>query len=159
MQFSNIITLNRVACNVESASKKRALEIISELICTDSADLSQGEVFESLIAREKLGSTGLGKGIAIPHGRLKSGDQTIAAFLQLAEGVDFDAPDGEPVDLLCALLVPPESTDEHLEVLASLSKMFRKPELREKLRNSHDPQQIYTMLIQSSSDNQRENNS
>lgn len=148
MQIANIISVERIACDVEMASKKRALEQLSELICVDSPSLNQNEVFESLIAREKLGSTGLGKGIAIPHGRLKSGDKTIAAFLQLSKGIDYDAPDGQPVDLLCALLVPPESTDEHLEVLAKLSEMFRQPELRERLRNCHDPEQIIAILTQ-----------
>lgn len=149
MLIKNILSSNRVACGVETASKKRALEIIAELICVDSPSLNQNEVFESLIAREKLGSTGLGKGIAIPHGRLKSGDSTIAAFIQLSSGVDFDAPDNEPVDLLCALMVPPESTDEHLQVLAHLSEMFRQAELRDDLRKAEKPDQIVKILTQS----------
>ena len=146
MKFANLITSNRVACNVDTASKKRALELISHLIGDDTPDLNPNEIFDSLIARERLGSTGLGKGIAIPHGRLKSGHKTIAAFIQLTHGVDFDAPDGQPVDLLCALLVPPECTDEHLNVLASLSEMFRKSELRDLLRNTHEPEELYEIL-------------
>jgi len=151
MKLANIITVDRVACDVDTASKKRALEHLSQLISTDAPDLNPNDIFESLVARERLGSTGLGKGIAIPHGRLKSGNQTIAAFIQLAKGVDFDAPDGQPVDLMCGLLVPPECSDEHLEVLATLSEMFRSSELRDKLRDSHNPEIIYGLLAEWSS--------
>jgi len=151
MKLANLITIDRVACDVDTASKKRALEHLSHLISNNSPELNPNEVFESLVARERLGSTGLGKGIAIPHGRLKSGNKTIAAFIQLVNGVDFDAPDGEPVDLLCALLVPPECSDEHLEVLALLSEMFRNPELRDRLRNTHSPAEIYDLLANWSS--------
>ena len=151
MKLANLITVDRVACDVDTASKKRALEHLSQLISQDSPELNPNDVFESLIARERLGSTGLGKGIAIPHGRLKSGDQTIAAFIQLVNGVDYDAPDGQPVDLLCALLVPPECSDEHLKVLALLSEMFRNPELRERLRSTHSPEVIYGLLANWSS--------
>lgn len=159
MQFANIITLNRIECNVAASSKKRTLEHISHLISNELADVDQNEIFDSLIAREKLGSTGLGKGIAIPHGRLKSANKTVAAFVQLEKGIDFDAPDGEPVDLLCALLVPPECSDEHLQVLALLSEMFSRPDIREKLRATHDPATIHSILTQFSSEENRELNS
>ncbi|MDX1812486.1 MAG: PTS sugar transporter subunit IIA [Gammaproteobacteria bacterium] len=150
MQLAELISVERIACGVDTASKKRALEHISELICTAAPTLNPTEVFESLIAREKLGSTGLGKGVAIPHGRLKSGEDTIVAFLQLSKGVDFDSPDGQPVDLLCALMVPPESTDEHLQILAQLSEIFRQADLREKLREAKNPQELCGILVQSS---------
>lgn len=136
MHLDSLLNPEHIACRVHSASKKRALEELSGLIVKGEPDLNQNEVFECLIARERLGSTGLGKGVAIPHGRLKAGDKTIAAFVQLAEGVDYDAPDGQPVDLLCALLVPPESTEEHLETLAQLTEMFRDENLREALRRA-----------------------
>ena len=158
MQLSEIISVNRIECNVVAASKKRTLERISHLISGELTDVDQNEIFDSLIAREKLGSTGLGKGIAIPHGRLKSTEQTVAAFVQLEKGIDFDAPDGEPVDLLCALMVPPDCSDEHLQVLALLSEMFSKPELREKLRAAHDPATIYSILSKFSSEENRELN-
>ena len=152
MQLSELLEPDRVACGVTSASKKRAIEELSELIARGESGVSQTEVFESLIARERLGSTGLGRGIAIPHGRLKHGDKTIAAFVQLSSGVDFDAPDGQPVDLLCALLVPPESTDEHLQVLAMLTEMFSQPELREKLRHAKDSDELFQILASWSPD-------
>lgn len=146
MQLTEILSTDRIQCDQEMGSKKRVLENISQLICKQEPSLNSTEVFESLIAREKLGSTGLGKGIAIPHGRLKSGNSTIAAFIQLTKGVDFDAPDGQSVDLICALMVPPESNEEHLQILAQLSERFRQAELREKLRNCHNPDEIYQLL-------------
>jgi len=155
MQFADIITVERIECSVAASSKKRTLEYISHMISNTVEDIDQKEVFDSLISREKLGSTGLGKGVAIPHGRLKSTNRTIAAFLQLKEGIDFDAPDGEPVDLLCALLVPPDCSDEHLQVLALLSEMFSNSELRQKIRETHEPQAIYTILTQFSSTENR----
>ena len=158
MQFENLITPNRIECNVAASSKKRTLEHLSHLISSEITDIDQHEIFESLIAREKLGSTGLGKGVAIPHGRLKSADKTIAAFVQLNQGIDFDSPDGEPVDLLCALLVPPECSDEHLQVLALLSEMFSNPDIRKKLRETHDPAMIYTIMSQFASKENRELN-
>jgi PTS system nitrogen regulatory IIA component len=146
MQLANLLDSEHVMSKVKSASKKRALEEISRLIVKGEPDLSQTDVFECLIARERLGSTGLGKGVAIPHGRLKSGNKTLAAFIQLDAGVDFDSPDGEPVDLLCALLVPQESTEEHLQILASLTEMFRNPELRDHLRQAADDEALYQAL-------------
>jgi len=147
MNFSELISINRIATNVECASKKRTLEILSQLICDDCDNINQNDVFDSLIARERLGSTALGKGIAIPHGRLKSGGgETRAAFVQLKEGIDFDAPDGAPVDLLCALSIPEECSDEHLQVLAYLSEKFSNDSVRGKLRNAQDPQEILDVL-------------
>jgi len=146
VQLSELLTPSRVACGLTAASKKRALENLSQLIVAEIPSLQQNEIFDSLIARERLGSTGLGKGVAIPHGRLKSSNETVLAFIKLDEGIDYDAPDGEKVDLLCALVVPTESTDEHLEVLAKLTEIFRSKELREKIRTTNDSDEIYKTL-------------
>ena len=146
MNFADIISVNRIAAGVECSSKKRSLELLSHLICDSANNINQNDVFDSLIARERLGSTALGKGIAIPHGRLKSGSQTLAAFIQLQEGVDFDAPDGDTVDLLCALTIPEECSDEHLQVLAFLSEIFSDDNTREKLRTANNSQDILDIL-------------
>ena len=148
MNFTDLISVTRITAGVECASKKRTLEILSHLICDEAENINQNDVFDSLIARERLGSTALGKGIAIPHGRLKSGSQTIAAFVQLKNGVDFDAPDGEVVDLLCALTVPEKCSDEHLQVLAFLSELFSDKNTREQLRNADNSQEIYNILTE-----------
>lgn len=147
MHFSDLITPQRVKCDVSASSKKRVLEQLSDLIVAGEPGLAQSEVFESLVARERLGSTGLGKGVAIPHGRLRSGKHAVIAFQSLTEGVDFDSPDGEPVDLLCALVVPAESTEEHLQILALLTEMFSDTELREKVRDTHSDQALYDLLV------------
>lgn len=146
MQLSDLLVPDRIACEIFSGSKKRALEQLSALIASNEPDINQQEVFESLLNRERLGSTGLGKGVAIPHGRLKESNKTLLAFAQLKEGIDYDAPDSEPVDLLFALLVPPESTEEHLQILAALSEMFRDDQFRQKLRQAHSSDELYQLL-------------
>lgn len=146
MRIAEILTLERVICNANLASKKAALETLSGMIAGAGANLSEQEVFDSLLSRERLGGTGLGNGIALPHGRLKNGASTIAAFIKLKHGVDYDAADHQPVDLIFALLVPEHSTEEHLQVLAQLAEMFDKPEFLAQLRNEHSSEAIYGLL-------------
>ena len=138
MQVSELLDLDRIRCNFQAASKKRVLEQLSQLIADSQTELTQAQVFDSLISRERLGSTGLGRGVAIPHGRVKSNNQTIAAVIKLQQGVDFDAVDNQPVDLVFALLVPENSTEEHLQLLAQLAQMFSDKEYVAKLRAAPD---------------------
>jgi PTS system nitrogen regulatory IIA component len=148
MQFSDIITPERVAAKVSVASKKRALETLGEMFAAQSSsDLGAHAIFDSLLARERLGTTAIDNGVAIPHGRIHDSNETIGAFLQLVDGVDCDAFDHQPVDLMFALLVPEESTEEHLQLLARLAQMFSDTELREKLRNAASSQALYDLLI------------
>jgi len=147
MNISDIISPDRVVCDFDATSKKRALEQLSDMIASDSSpNLLPKDVVESLIARERLGSTGIGYGVAIPHGRIKNTDHAIAAFAKLHEGIDFDAADNQNVDLLFALLVPEDSTNEHLQLLAQLAEMFSDEEFRTKLRATKDRQAIYNLL-------------
>jgi nitrogen PTS system EIIA component len=149
MQLSDIICPERIICQLETSSKKRALEKVSELFAQHSNNhLDAHHVFESLLARERLGSTALDHGIAIPHGRIKNSRDTVAAFVQLRTGVDCDAMDRQPVDLMFALLVPEESTEEHLQLLARLAKMFSDEALRQQLRTAEDSQSLYNTLIE-----------
>ncbi len=145
MELIDLITPERVASAAVS-SKKRALEQLSHLIVEGQEGLSEGDIFDSLIARERLGSTGLGHGVAIPHGRVKDSDKTVGAFLRLPEGIDFGAIDQQPVDLLFALLVPEHSTEEHLQLLAKLAAMFSDQTLLQALRESDDPQQLFHLI-------------
>jgi PTS system nitrogen regulatory IIA component len=148
MQIADIITPERVACNVHASSKKRVLEKISDLVASESAvALTAHDIFDSLLARERLGTTAIDHGVAIPHGRLKDTTETIGAFVQLAEGIDCDAMDKQDVSLLFALLVPEESTEEHLQLLARLAEMFSNEGLREQLRTAPDSQTAYDLLI------------
>ena len=144
--INQIISPESIDCNVEALSKKRALERLSELISSSESSLSASEVFESLLARERLGATGLGHGVAIPHGRVKNTDHILGAFIKLKSGVDFDAIDNQPVDLLFALLVPEESTDEHLQVLAALASMFNDESFRETLRHATTPEALLALI-------------
>ena len=146
MKISDILSPECVFSNYPCGSKKDALDTLARTIADSDSSTSQNEVFECLIARERLGSTGLGHGIAIPHGRLKHSKKTIAAFLQLENGIDYDAVDQAQVDLLFALIVPEESTDEHLQILSMLAEMFSDTTVVDKLRQSRDSREIYTIL-------------
>jgi PTS system nitrogen regulatory IIA component len=146
MQVAELLDLDRISCNTQSASKKRVLEELSQLLAANQETLSQNQVFDSLLSRERLGSTGLGHGVAIPHGRLKESNTTLAAFIKLQEGIDFDASDNQPVDLLFALLVPEEATEEHLQLLAQLARMFSDEKLVQQLRVSPDARSLLTAI-------------
>ena len=148
MQISDILSPQRIICNADSTSKKTTLEILSSLLASADSKLSQTDVFDCLLSRERLGSTGLGHGIALPHGRLKNGTKTLAAFIKLENGIDFDSIDHQPVDLLFALLVPENSTEEHLQFLARLAEMFSNKELLNKLRTEASIKNIYKLLTQ-----------
>jgi PTS system nitrogen regulatory IIA component len=146
MNISDILSPECVKLNMDCHSKKDALDTLAKTIANSDNGISQTEVFDCLCARERLGSTGLGNGIAIPHGRLKNSKKTIAAFLQLDNGIDYDAVDKAPVDLLFALIVPEDSTDEHLQTLATLAEMFSSKEIVQKLRQSQSATEVFTLL-------------
>ena len=146
MAITDLLNPERVACCEESSSKKRTLEQLSALLAEGISGLTPGEIFDCLINRERLGSTGLGKGVAIPHGRMKGLEHPVGAFLRLREGVDFDAADHQPVDLLFALLVPEESTEEHLHILAELARIFSDTALVGRLREAGDDAQLLQLL-------------
>lgn len=148
MQLADILTPGCVVSHVQAGSKKRALETLSEILADNSAiNMPALEIFESLLARERLGSTAIDHGVAIPHGRLKDSNETFGAFVQLENGIDCDAMDRQSVELLFALLVPQESTEEHLQLLARLAKMFSNADLREQLRSAPDSQSLYDRLL------------
>ncbi len=147
MELSDILPLERVLCGVSVTSKKRALELASEAIASHDQAGFQGVFFDSLIARERLGSTGFGNGVAIPHGRVKSLTDTMVLFVQLAEPIEYDAIDGKPVDLLFVLVVPEESTDEHLQILAQLAEMFSDKALCRALRECQDKHLLHALII------------
>ena len=146
MQLSDLITTQRVACNLQALSKKRALEELSVLISSGEPKVTTNEVFDSLLARERLGGTGIGHGVAIPHGRLKNIKQAIGAFIKLQDAVDFDAIDNQRVDLVFALLVPEDSTAEHLQILAQIAAMFNDEQTREKLRQAGSADELYHLI-------------
>lgn len=147
MQIADILTPDRILCHVQATSKKRVFEYFSKLLAIETSALTSHQIFESLLARERLGSTSLGKGVAIPHARVAQCNVTIAAFLQTENAIDYDAIDKQPVDLLFALLVPEQSTQEHLEILSLLADMFSDEHFRQQLRNSPDCEEKFRLLI------------
>ncbi len=149
MLLSDLLSPERIRCNVHSSSKKRLLETISKEIARNSDNLSKREIFESLCARERLGSTGLGNGVAIPHGRVKGSQDIEAAFICLKKPIPFDAIDGEPVDLLFAMTVPESCTEDHLKLLAQVAELFSDPDLLKKLREAHSPGKLLQLLSSS----------
>jgi PTS system nitrogen regulatory IIA component len=120
MNLAEYLKPSGITVNSDISSKKRALEEIGRLLTEHSENVADKDVLTSLINREKLGCTGLGSGVAIPHGRLKGLDHAVAAFIQVKQGIDYDAEDGQKVDLIFGLLVPQAATSEHLEILARL---------------------------------------
>lgn len=146
MNITDLITRERIVCDSEVASKKRVIEVLSELLATGQADLTARPIFDSLIGRERLGSTGLGHGVALPHGRFNRSQQAIGAFVKLKKGVDFDAIDRQPVDLVFGLLVPDHYTDEHLKILAYLAEMFSDRVFCRQLRETDSDQMLFERL-------------
>ncbi len=145
MKISDLLVADRIVCGGVVSSKKRALEKLAGLLA--STDISsETDIYNSLIARERLGSTGLGHGVAIPHGRLKDIATAIGVFVKLDEKIDFDAVDGEPVDLIFALIVPQNSTEEHLQLLAGLAEMFGDSAVRERLRQTKSAAEIEVII-------------
>lgn len=144
MDITSLITPERVTSRLSTTSKKRALEQLSEILSSFAASLTPEEIFDSLIGRERLGSTGLGQGVALPHGRLANLSEPVGAFVSLEQGIDFDAIDQQPVDLMFALLVPAESTEEHLQILAELAKRFSDAAFCERLRAAATDEALYT---------------
>ncbi len=152
IHIADTISPQRIDFSARATSKKCALERLSSLVANDEDSLQATEVFDSLVARERLGSTGIGHGVAIPHGRIGNLDHAVSAFVRLEEGVDFDAIDKEPVAYLFALLVPKNSNDEHLALLSQLAKMFSNPAMRERFRLASSSEELYELLSQSNNE-------
>lgn len=150
MKFDHILNADRVACNLSVASKKKALEELSQLLSKGVDGINHGDVFSSLIGREKLGSTGLGHGVAIPHGRVAGISGSVGAFVKLQHPVDYDAHDGQAVDLVFGLLVPQEANQEHLQHLAAIAEMFSDEKTCELLRAADDADALLKQLLDSS---------
>ena len=147
MNIANLLAPERIRAGAEATSKKRTLELLSELLTGDAGDPETRNVLESLISRERLGATGLGRGVALPHARVAAVTEPTAALVRLNEAVDFDAIDKQRVDLLLALLVPEDSTDEHLRLLRSLAEMFRDTDFCEQLRGNQTAEAMYQQII------------
>lgn len=144
-RLSNILSPSQVVAQVEVTSKKRAFEEAG-LLFENLHGLSRALVTDSLFSRERLGSTGLGHGVAIPHGRIKGLKAPLAAVFQLSQAIGFDAPDEQAVNLLIFLLVPEAATQKHLEILSEIAELLSDASLREQLSNCADSQTLFDLI-------------
>ncbi|MES1926084.1 PTS sugar transporter subunit IIA [Salinisphaera sp. T31B1] len=147
MNIADIVAPERVRLAEDVQSKKRALEQLAEILTQGTPYLTAGEIFNGLIAREKLGSTGIGDGVAIPHARMKGADECIGAFMRLPQPVDFESNDEQPVDLVFGLIVPDKSTEAHLNMLRKLAETFSEGQALAELRDATDDAALHRALI------------
>jgi len=146
MLMNQILSPTRTLAKVRIHSKKRLLEFISEEVAREIPGANSTDIFNAFVSREKLGSTALGAGIAIPHCRVKECKNIMGFFIQLDSGIDFDASDGELVDLFFALVVPLEANDEHLRVLSEIAYIFDQSSVLSRLRSTHDTNQLHNII-------------
>ncbi|MFT5656764.1 MAG: PTS system nitrogen regulatory IIA component [Gammaproteobacteria bacterium] len=147
MTVTALLSPERIFIDPNISSKKKLLEFIANTV-TGHCGLAKSTLFNSLLDRERLGSTGLGHGFAVPHARLSDLQETIGFFVKLANPINFDAPDNQPVDLIFCIVIPQHATDEHLQILASLAKIFSQSSICEQIRNAKSTNEV-TRIIDS----------
>ena len=140
-----LLSPSHVLVDLQASSKKRLFEQAG-LLFENHDGIARSQVFDSLFARERLGSTGLGQGVAIPHGRIKGLKEAVGAFIRVAQPVPFDAPDGAPVMLAFILLVPEKATEKHLQILSELAQMFSDRTLREAMLAAKDAAELHQLV-------------
>ncbi|WP_028452244.1 PTS IIA-like nitrogen regulatory protein PtsN [Chitinilyticum aquatile] len=143
--LTQILPPANIFLDMDVGSKKRVFEQIG-IVFENSHGIARSVIFDSLFAREKLGSTGLGQGVAIPHGRIKGLKDATGAFVRLREPIPYDAPDGKPVNLIFVLLVPANATDLHLQILSELAQLFSDKRLREELAAASEPAEAWKLI-------------
>ncbi len=146
MHIDDIVTPDRVRSHISVSSKKRMLENLATLLHEGASEIDTYAVFQALVERERLGSTAIGHGVAIPHGRLKGLDKVVGAFMTLAHDVDYDGVDRTPVRMVFALLIPEQATAEQLQIPSQLGAMFSDEALCEQLWRLDDPGEIHRIL-------------
>jgi PTS system nitrogen regulatory IIA component len=145
MSITSLLATDRIFTDQPVSSKKKLLEFIAEKAAKELS-LPQNKVYNKLLERERLGSTGLGKGIAVPHARLANLKDAHACLVKLKNAIDYDASDKQKVDLVFVLFIPEESTDEHLQILAKLARVFSQKSVTEAIRISTTPQEIIDII-------------
>ncbi len=150
MMIENILTPERSVALLNASSKKRTFEFIADKLSQpESATpcINADSLLEHLNARERLGSTGIGKGIAIPHCRCSDIQDTQGLLIKLKKPIDYDAPDDQPVDILFVLIVPQDANDQHLNILSSLAELFHQAEFRNELRKAQTNDELYWAAV------------
>ena len=145
MHIADILRPESICTHVDVGSKKRALEISSELISSQFNDLDMSTVLDNLLARERLGSTGIGYGIAIPHCRLPNIQKAAGSLIILEQGIGFDSVDNLPVDIIFTLVIPEDATDAHLQLLATIAEVMHRKIFRDKLRQATDNLSLFNI--------------
>lgn len=146
-RIEQLLTPQRTLCNVKGGSKKRLFELVADVLAKEREEFHPGELVAGMLAREKLGSTALGGGIAIPHCRLTDCDTPCGVLISISGDTEFDPPDGEDVNLLFALVVPKEATQEHLNLLADLARLFSQSAFCEALRACRGSDALYAAAV------------
>lgn len=147
MTLDELIKPDNVLCNAQARSKKHCLEILSELLARSTPEIGNEQIFENLIKRERLGCTGLARGVAFPHCRVDGLESSVGAMILLSDAVDFDAPDAEPVDLVFGLMVPGEVDDSHCDSIRMVTSILADEGLRARLRSAKSSRELYDALI------------
>lgn len=146
IELADLLTVERVETGCLLSSKKRLMERITSLLLQGRAQLDRKTVLQTLIERERLGSTGIGSGVALPHGRISGLDDVIGAVVVLANPLDYDALDNTPVNLAFGLLVPAQANEQHLKILAHLARLFSDENFRSKIFSASDNQEAFDLL-------------
>ena len=146
--LTEILSPERTVCHAPGVSKKRLFETVARIISDNQTSLAYEDVFSQLISREKLGSTGLGQGIAIPHCRVDACPEPLGTLISLEQAIDFDAPDDQPVDLLFALLVPAEAHQKHLDILANVAGLFSQGSFCQQLRAAKNSEALFAVATE-----------
>ena len=145
MTISALLSPQRIFLDTEISSKKKLLELIAN-IAADQTRLPESTIYANLLNRERLGSTGLGQGFAVPHARLEHLDKTLGCFFRLKEAVNFEAPDNQPVDLVFTIIIPDQATEEHLLILSSLASIFSRAEICDAIRHAGSKEEIAEII-------------
>lgn len=143
MRVRELLTQEHTHIDVHGVSKKRLLDQVAQLAASSNPSLSEQQVFDALIARERLGSTGIGEGIAIPHCRMPSCEKPVGILLRLDQAIDFESIDGKLVDLVFVLLVPESNPEKHLKTLSHLAALFNESGFREQLRSANSAANLF----------------
>ncbi len=148
MTLQEILTLDCTECAVPASSKKRVLEKLCKLVANEIGEADSSALLESLLNREKMGSTGIGNGIAIPHGKLVDTNKAVAVVLTTEQAINFDAIDNRPVDIFICLFVPQDHTQAHLETLQSIAKLFSERKIAKQVRKCTNKQDLFNLIQQ-----------
>lgn len=146
MKVFGLLNQERTLARKEAGSKKKALQYLSESLSQSIDSHSQDQIFDHLVARERLGSTGLGAGVALPHSRLSGIDTPVGALITLTEPIDYDSPDNKPVDIIFCLVVPDTDNEEHLQLLAQLAELFMADNVCAQIRAATNAEEILNLI-------------